>query len=69
MKALLKAVWKDGDIQLYDIYIGDKWIGSRRSIFGCGLTLNHYKVESYEVTGLSPPQGEQQDAPPVVRGS
>jgi hypothetical protein len=34
----------DGEIQLYDIYIGTEWIGSRRTIAHCHETLRNHGV-------------------------
>jgi hypothetical protein len=42
--ALNPVTGPDGEIQLYDIYIGTEWIGSRRTIEYCHEALRNRGV-------------------------
>ena len=35
----LSPVNLDGEILLYDVYLGEKWFGSRRTVDACGVFL------------------------------
>ena len=35
----LQPIDLDGKILLYDIYLGEKWHGSRRTVSACGMFL------------------------------
>lgn len=40
---VLKPVYVDGRVQLYDIYINGEWIGSRRTWQQCSLSIDYHK--------------------------
>lgn len=37
---ILKPVVSEKEIQLYDIYLGEKWCGSRRTVDACGMIFD-----------------------------
>lgn len=43
----LRPVWAKGQVLLYDIYVGERWFGSRRTIHACELVLGEQNLARF----------------------
>jgi hypothetical protein len=54
----MRPVVVDGDIQLYDIYVEGRWIGSRRTIGQCRQAVAALNRRRQHTQGTNAPEHE-----------